>query len=482
MNCQKCGASLPPGCLYCEECGNEYQIVPDFEPEIENSMAESLSDVIGSIDDNTKDLSIANDVKNETGKQTAEEDILFDNNSKSTNKGQSFYLTAIITGIILFLSIAAYIIYTDSGTYLEKQALKAEKSEKYNEALLYYEELRRKEPKNSKWYLKEAEFEIYFGNTDNALQLGYMCIENTIENSEAFRLVLSLLVDKKDYKELYRVLQLCNYDEIKEDFKKYNSQVGALSHEGGRYEEIIHIEIMNASKNTFYTLDGSTPDQNAIPYEGAIVLGKGKHTLSFITYNDFGIPSQILRKEYLIDTTTPLAPKVLPESGIKTDAAMVEIEIEEGTKVYYTTDGSNPTSNSILYEAPVPIPLGESNFTFVAISEEGTIGEYTYRNYTMSLKTHLSTSRAEKILMERLISAGHILDMNGAIEARYGVFRYYYNFPIYLDGKNYYVFEEHYLENLINNRLGNYYIVDVLSGEVFSLLKDFTGKFYKGYF
>ena len=64
MNCQKCGASLPPGCLYCEECGNEYQIVPDFEPEIENSMAESLSDVIDSMDDNTKDLSIINDIEN----------------------------------------------------------------------------------------------------------------------------------------------------------------------------------------------------------------------------------------------------------------------------------------------------------------------------------------------------------------------------------------------------------------------------------
>ena len=43
MKCKKCGSTLPQGYLYCQTCGNEYQIVPDFEPELENSMAKTMS-------------------------------------------------------------------------------------------------------------------------------------------------------------------------------------------------------------------------------------------------------------------------------------------------------------------------------------------------------------------------------------------------------------------------------------------------------
>ena len=49
MKCQKCGATLASGHLYCDICGAEYQIVPDFEPEIEKSIAESLFDISTSL-------------------------------------------------------------------------------------------------------------------------------------------------------------------------------------------------------------------------------------------------------------------------------------------------------------------------------------------------------------------------------------------------------------------------------------------------
>ena len=49
MKCQKCGASLKEGNLYCQKCGYEYQIVPDFEPEIENSIAQTMLNVGDSI-------------------------------------------------------------------------------------------------------------------------------------------------------------------------------------------------------------------------------------------------------------------------------------------------------------------------------------------------------------------------------------------------------------------------------------------------
>ena len=46
MKCPNCGKEIPEGYLYCETCGMEIRIVPDFEPEIENSIIETLSRII----------------------------------------------------------------------------------------------------------------------------------------------------------------------------------------------------------------------------------------------------------------------------------------------------------------------------------------------------------------------------------------------------------------------------------------------------
>ena len=46
MKCPNCGEVLKKDFLYCEKCGEEIRIVPDFEPEIENSIIETLSAVV----------------------------------------------------------------------------------------------------------------------------------------------------------------------------------------------------------------------------------------------------------------------------------------------------------------------------------------------------------------------------------------------------------------------------------------------------
>ena len=52
MICSKCGKEIPEGKLYCSFCGEEVYMVPDFEPEIENEIEESLSSLVQDFTEN----------------------------------------------------------------------------------------------------------------------------------------------------------------------------------------------------------------------------------------------------------------------------------------------------------------------------------------------------------------------------------------------------------------------------------------------
>ena len=46
MKCPNCEMELREGTLYCEQCGQDIHIVPDFEPEVEITIEESLGKVL----------------------------------------------------------------------------------------------------------------------------------------------------------------------------------------------------------------------------------------------------------------------------------------------------------------------------------------------------------------------------------------------------------------------------------------------------
>ena len=42
MKCPNCGAELPKDNLYCEKCGTEFQIVPDFDVDVDGEIDKTL--------------------------------------------------------------------------------------------------------------------------------------------------------------------------------------------------------------------------------------------------------------------------------------------------------------------------------------------------------------------------------------------------------------------------------------------------------
>ena len=105
----------------------------------------------------------------------------------------------------------------------------------------------------------------------------------------------------------------------------------------------------------YYTLDGSNPTQNDTVYSSPISLNSNK-TLKYFAVDSSGNKSVIKTAVYVIsiDTTAPIVtPSIL--TGTYTSTQSVTLSVNESATIYYTLDGSTPTTSSTVYTAPISI-------------------------------------------------------------------------------------------------------------------------------
>lgn len=460
MKCQKCGAELVPGHLYCDICGAEFQIVPNFEPEIENSIAESLSDIRETMEDtiSVKVTKLTSKVK--------------------TLKVPSFSLIFVFVFVISLILFLGYTKYTNSITYQNNQAIKAINKQDYYQASQIYEKIRKNNSNDATWYIKEAEIQLLMQQNDKAYNLAKSALQLEKNADKAYHFLIKYLADNANYIEAKQLLDRCPYTDICNEYWEYSCKLPNINYDSGSYNEALEISFEKGYEGTiYYSLDQNVPTTSSLKFEKPLKLGNGVHTITAIYENKYGIMGEPVTYRYDISSDLPMAPMVELSSGKYENAQMIRIDIEEGTRVFYTTDLTQPTMESMEYTAPIPMPLGESRFNFIAYSETGVASSVTHRNYMLNMKTNLTMEDAEVKLVQKLISNGHILDQNGAVSDRYGVFRYFYKFSICEADINYYVFEEHYMENQINNPLEHFYAIDVLYGNVYKLISDGNGNF-----
>ena len=134
MKCPNCGEEMKDGQLICESCGNEIQIVPDFEPEIENSITETLSTLVAP----EEEIQQEEDSEPEESEESdmIEED---DEEEERLNKGRRIgVMMTIIT--VFFVALCSFMLYFHHIHTFEYQIDKAkEYADKgdYEQAIIY---------------------------------------------------------------------------------------------------------------------------------------------------------------------------------------------------------------------------------------------------------------------------------------------------------------------------------------------------------
>ena len=102
----------------------------------------------------------------------------------------------------------------------------------------------------------------------------------------------------------------------------------------------------------YYTTDGTVPSAtNGTEYTGEITLD-ATTTIKAIAILNY-IQSDVAEKTYI---KLPAAPVITPNGGNITEPTQVTITAEEGTTIYYTLDGTDPTPETgTLYTGPFTI-------------------------------------------------------------------------------------------------------------------------------
>ncbi len=133
-----------------------------------------------------------------------------------------------------------------------------------------------------------------------------------------------------------------------------------FSPEAGAYANVttLSVAISDADSATiYYTTNGTTPTTSSTQYSAAIALPLGATKVSAIAVNALGT-STVSTGTFVLTPPPPQSPVFSPAGGIYTSAQSVAITSSSSTAIYYTTDGSLPTTSSTLYTAAVPVTTG----------------------------------------------------------------------------------------------------------------------------
>ena len=112
---------------------------------------------------------------------------------------------------------------------------------------------------------------------------------------------------------------------------------------------------LNMSKpgTIYYTTNGTTPTTSSDVYTGPITISSNT-ILKFFAIDLAGNPSPTYTETYTIDINTPTA-NANPTGGLYNTTKTVTLTMSEPGTIYYTTNGTNPTTSSNIYNGPISI-------------------------------------------------------------------------------------------------------------------------------
>lgn len=485
MKCPDCGAEMVYGHLYCEKCGREIQIVPDFEPEIENSITETLSTVAEEIEG--RGLAKEDEAAPADAREAAQKNL--------KKRGRSFFpeefgKNGMIRAFVIFLVVmlagaflTLHLYHSFSAAYQVEQAREHARLGEFEEAVAYLEKAKKLDADAVEIAFLESNYYYQLGDRQKAAEVLVKLITSVpleyADEERAYGYVIDIWDEEEKYEDINSLLSECRNNEIVNQFQQYMAMTPEFGREPGNYDEVVFLKISaNTTGKIYYTLDGSVPDKNSPVYIAPLILESGEYQIAALFVNDYGMESEVARSWYVINLTMPDPPEVLIYSGSFHVPTMIEVAVPENGTVHYTMDGSNPTKDSPQYTGAIAMPLGRSNFKFITVSEEGVSSEIVSRSFDFTLETEVTVGKAVSNVIQALFERKVLSDLQGHSHEIMGKYVFKYNTIVEISDMGYYYVLDEYIEgeNGEQTKTDRLYAVEVYTGAPNRLIYDENGQ------
>ena len=484
MKCPRCGTEIKDDSLYCEKCGKEIQIVPEFEPEIENSMRDTLSGVGDEVDrtvglEDSAEESVIDPFESVPSSESAVSEEREDKENAALQKkasGKKKSMIVLFTAVFFIcLLLGIKFARERMPSFQVQKGTAALEQGDYETAVSYLLKALELQPDNINTLDRLAQCYYALGKKQETKELCEQMLMLDKENRNAYYRLIAIYEEEEQYQELNRLILSCPVTEIQNQYSGYMAKAPQFSVKEGVYHEKITVKLIaNTAGTIYYTLDGTRPNEYSDVYTSPLEIENGSVEIKAIFVNSYGIESGEASAAYMIDAVVPEMPEITPASGSYTRPQMISLgEIPENYLVFYTTDGSDPSSSSLQYTEPIPMPVGNSHFRFCCISDAGIRSEIEVRDYTLNLHAALSMDGAQNKLLIDLMEAGIINSMDGTLADRSGRNIYSYRYPLTLEEEDFYLFREYYEDETgLSSSTGNSYLVNINTGDCYKAVEE----------
>ncbi len=376
MVCDKCGAEVPAGSIYCNVCGSEIQIVPEYSI-LENDILDSYIGI---------ELRMPEEPKPEEKKHKKKHIVNY-----SGRFYRNIAIVAIVVALIVLLVSVFVIRYTisrkteaESFDYQMMEAMRYYGDENYEMAISFFDNALSIAPGNTQALSYQAKCYENIGELAAAESIYHSMIELDNTNLTAYEDLVNIYKAEDAYEKIRTLRDTTTDERVLAMLEEYAVAEPAFSLASGEYGEDLTITMDSPDLAIiYYTTDGSDPIENGLIYDGEIHFdGEGRYQLKAVAQNAQNLYSDIASAEYVIKYDKPEMPRTSLPSGAYLGQQIITIEVPEGCSAYYTLDGTTPTVRSFRYETPIVLPgAGEYVLSVVYISNHGKVsdtGVFTY--------------------------------------------------------------------------------------------------------
>lgn len=378
MKCSYCGAPIEKGRLFCLNCGEEIQWVPEY-----NAISTYRSKTENSTSDTKSTYPPVKTQKKDTEALSSE---------PKPKRKKSRFVIGIVFMVLCVCILFGVKYYMDQKNYnsFEYQLNMAEtdfSNRSYESAYEYIDRAIHLNSDSVDAALLKAQILMGLEKPNEAIAVLLDMIEKFSDNINLYSQLIRIYESQDAPEKIKELLAACQEESVLERFDSYIANKPVLSLPSGEYEELLTVELYSPDgedSEIYYTTDGSVPDQNSSRYFTGIELPEGTTQIKAVTVNKNGITSEYTEATYQVTLLPPDPPKISPTSGdfTKEMDTKIYIIVPNGCTAYYAFD-KEPTTSSTEYTGPIEMLDGEHAFHAILVDSHGKQSEVGSASYNL---------------------------------------------------------------------------------------------------